>query len=576
MMADDLEATQTYFSPQTQEELDEMLASMGNDRPVRTIGATLSPTLRDELGNPVPIDQSGKPIYFESNPNYDPNAKPSFANAKKNIAAAADSVSEFVSDPVGGIADFGRGVVDAGVDFVDRARTGNSTLGDVFGTLGTMMGFGPATSIATKGLANTITDFSDPATSRIFLTPKTPNLTPEQSANYVTALDLADQGANPLTIKQQTGWENLAGKEWVYEIDDSSAQTRATALETGATIDREFTVPGGSITGQERKGLLLAAQRDMINLKKQFKANEIDEQTYIDLAEARQRALDTELSSKSDDRVVSRSVPLAPTMKDRGRLDQVFYHPELSNYVDTSGYTATSGALKGYKKNVMGDHDPYAKHINVFTRQDPDQRLPTMLHEVQHLTDAASKSPGKGFNKDRSPRVRAAAESIFDNKLRSFLQNKMDNTIDYLNIAAWGPDKILDSALLTDLVGKSLANNKSPGGKFLDRELFKKNLGEKGFDADLPLEYLEETFPQIMQDVEEYASILGSREHALSQMSDFEIYERELGEVKARLAADRSKLTAEQRRNSLATEDITTTSKEIPLDLSAIFTPDEF
>jgi hypothetical protein len=575
MMADDLEATQTYFSPQTQEELDEMLASMGNDRPVRTIGATLSPTLRDELGNPVPIDQSGKPIYFESNPNYDPNAKPSFANAKKNIAAAADSVSEFVSDPVGGIADFGRGVVDAGVDFVDRARTGNSTLGDVFGTLGTMMGFGPATSVATRGLSNTITDFSDPAMSRIFLTPKTPNLTPEQSANYVTALDLADQGANPLTIKQQTGWENLAGKEWVYEIDDSSSQTRATALETGATIDREFTVPGGSITGQERKGLLLAAQRDMINLKKQFKANEINEQTYLDLAEARQRALDTELSSKSDDRVVSRSVPLAPTLKDRGRLDQVFYHPELSNYVDTSGYTATSGALKGRKDGVMGDHDPYAKHINVYTRQDPAQRLPTMLHEVQHLTDAASKSPGKGFNTDRSPRVRAAAQSIFDNKLRSFVQKKMQDTLDTMNVYTFGAE--MDDIGLTNLLSNSLVYDKPSGSRILDKNLLKENMEVNGFtDTDLTFRYMEETNPQVLQSIEEYAAILGSRENTLSQMSDFKIYEMELGEVKARVAADRSKLTAEQRRNSLATEDIATTSKKIPVDLSAIFTPDEF
>ena len=575
MMADDLEATQTYFSPQTQEELDEMLASMGNDRPMRTIGATLSPTLRDELGNPVPVDQFGEPIYFDSNPNYDPNAKPSLSNAKKNIAAAADGLSEFVSDPIGGITEFGKGVVDAGADFVDRARTGNSTLGDVFGTLGTMMGFGPATSIATRGLSNTITDFSDPSMSRIFLTPKTPNLTPEQSANYVTALDLADQGANPLTIKQQTGWENLAGKEWVYEIDDSASQTRATALNTGATIDKEFTVPGGSITGQERKGLLLAAQRDMINLKKQFKANEINEQTYLDLAEARQRALDTELSSKSDDRVVSRSVPLAPTMKDRGRLDQVFYHPELSNYVDTSGYTATSGALKGRKEGVMGDHDPYAKHINVFTRQDPDQRLPTMLHEVQHLTDAASNSPGKGFNTDRSPRVRAAAQSIFDNKLRSFVQNKMQDTLDTINIYTFGAE--MDDIGLTNLLSNSLVYDKASGSRILDKNLLKENMEVNGFtDTDLTFNYMEETNPQTLQSIEEYASILGSRENTLSRYSDFKIYEMELGEVKARLAADRSKLTDEQRRNSLATEDIATTSKKIPVNLSAIFTPDEF
>ena len=83
-MSDDLEETQNYFAPQTQEELEQMLSSMGSARPTRTIGATLSPTFRDDLGNPVPVDARGEPIYLEPNPDYDPNAKPRFATAKQN------------------------------------------------------------------------------------------------------------------------------------------------------------------------------------------------------------------------------------------------------------------------------------------------------------------------------------------------------------------------------------------------------------------------------------------------------------------------------------------------------------
>jgi hypothetical protein len=149
-MEDDLEGSQSYFAPQTQDELDDMLEGMGASRPTRTIGATLSSTMQDELGNPVPIDVNGEPIFFQPNEDYDPNAKPSFANFKNNLSEMAEGVADFVQAPIEGIKEFGRGVAEAGADFSERVSTGNSTLGDVFGTVGALLGAGPATSVATR------------------------------------------------------------------------------------------------------------------------------------------------------------------------------------------------------------------------------------------------------------------------------------------------------------------------------------------------------------------------------------------------------------------------------------------
>jgi hypothetical protein len=151
----------------------------------------------------------------------------------------------------------------------------------------------------------------------------------------------------------------------------------------------------------------------------------------------------------------------------------------------------------------------------------------------------------------------------------------MQDTLDTMNVYTFGAE--MDDIGLTNLLSNSLVYDKPSGSRILDKNLLKENMEVNGFtDTDLTFRYMEETNPQVLQSIEEYAAILGSRENTLSQMSDFKIYEMELGEVKARVAADRSKLTAEQRRNSLATEDIATTSKKIPVDLSAIFTPDEF
>lgn len=585
-MSDDLEETQTYFAPKTQEELDEMLAGMGSNRPIRTMGATLSPTLRDEMGNPVPVDASGEPIYFEANPDYDPNAKPSWANARKNIGEMAEGVGEFFSAPLSKLSDAGSAIVQSGKDYTNRVGSGNATLGDVFSFASTLFGAGPATSIATKGTRATLDDLSDTRTSRIFLTPSTPNLSEQQRVGYLDAQSLAAQGADPLTIKQQTGWENLAGKEWVFEIDDSKAETFETSLANNATRDVEFKVPGGTASGQERRSMLLQAQRDMINLKKQLQAGALTEDEFVSLSEARQRALDNELSSRSEERTVSRQVPLTPQLKRRGSLDQTFYHPELKDYADTSGYTAKVGTIQAPKTSTgvtLGEHDKYNKSIIVYRQDDKvkdkakgkEERRDTMVHEVQHLVDSQSNSPGSGFNKGRSNSIREAALDRYKQSVSQFYDTKLDSTVEYYNIFNFGPPLTNEDFVLS--LSSSVTIDPQTGRRFISEQLLKDELAERGnTDPDLTLRTFKEQRPENWADVEEFGSILTGRDATLASMSDFQIYEMELGEIKARLAARRSRMDPEERANSLATPDIRLSDEEIPVDLSRIFTPDEY
>lgn len=587
-MADDLEETQSSFAPQTQDELEEMLVNMGSSRPTRTFGATLSPTLKDELGNPVPVDARGEPIYFEANPEYDPDAKPSFANARENLGEMVQGVKDFAQAPLDGIAQMGRNVADAGADFANRAQTGNTTLGDVFGTLSAMIGFGPATSVTTKGLKATGQDLANPSMSRIFLTPETPNLSEDQLAGYVSAKDMAEQGADPLAIKQKTGWENLAGKEWVFEIDDSSAETLGSAQLTNPYREVEITRPGGTVSGQERRGLLLQAQREMIDLKKQLKSGAIDQDMYDTLAEARQRSLEADLSVRTSSSTTTKQVPVAPSLKSRGTLAQTLYHPELAKYVpsEMSGYTAKVGTINAPETETgitLGDHDSVSKHINVY-RQDnknPDkipgigERRGTMVHEVQHMVDSASNSVGTGFNKSRSKNIRDQAIRRFNVTLTKFAKNKLQDTVDTLDILVFGP-KVTDGNL-TRMIDESIVYDSAAGLGLLDEDMLKASMQAQGFtDVDQTFRYMKEARPEVYTSLQEYADILSSRDRRLSEMSDFEIYELELGEIKARLADNRSRMDPVERANSLATSDIRKTDQKIPVDLSLIFTPDEF
>lgn len=579
---DDLEATQTYFSPKTDEELEQMLASMGSKRPVSTFGAKLSPTMRDELGNPVAIDRNGNPINFEPNPDYDPDAKPSFDNFKKNVSdmaeGAVEGAKKFASDPLGTVTDTvneaGQGVYEYAKGFGERIQTGQSTLGDVLDIVSSMMGVGPSYSVATKGVKGAVKDIQDPSMSRMFLTPGTKNLSDDVTAAFNEALDLENRGADPLDIKKQTGWENLAGKEWVYEIDDSNAHIKQSALESGATIDQEFTVPGGKLSPSERNKVMLQAKRDAINLEKDFKAGNLTEDEYQSLLEARSLTLQSQLAATTEPRTITKSVKIADKLKDKGKLEETFYHPELSNYLDTSKYTTNIGTLKGRKEGVWGDHDRYAKHINVYTRAPKEEWRGTTIHEVQHGLDAASGSPASGFNKDRSPGIQAEAKKRSQEKIKNFMDKKLENTLDEFNIYHFSQP--ITEYEFTDLMLESLGKDPTTGKKFFSEEFFKEALETRGNpNPDLTIRGVKENFPKTWNNIEDFAEILTDRDAVLSTSTDHRVYELELGETKARLADSRKDLTQEQRRGSLATNDIKF-SDGLPIDINTLFIPKEY
>lgn len=594
-MEDDLEATQASFSaPQTQEELDAILEGMGASRPTRTIGATLSPTLRDDAGNPVPVDRNGEPIIFETNPDYDPNAKPSFANFRKNVSEMAEGVAEgakaFASDPAGALVNTanaaGSAMIESGRQFGERIETGNTTLSDVFNTIGAMIGVGPATSVATRGVKATAADLANPNTSRIFLTPGTPGLTGELKFALGEAQDMADQGVDALKIKQDTGWEKFAGKEWVYEIDDSQAQTKYTAQNTNAQKVTEFTVPGGAITPTERKKLLLQAQRDKINLKKELKAGNITESEYQSLLQSRQDALTRELASTTDERTVTKTVPLAPTLKDRGKLSEVLYHPELEKYVDYENYTATLGTRKGKETKTTvtrGDHSRADQEINVFKQTPIDERKSVLMHEVEHFVDAASGSPGRGSNRTEAAVIISEAQKRYADAMKQLDAPRgtnpsiLEDTVDMLDTLGFG--MLMSKERLLDTIDGAITLNRRDDGTYesgFDMDVFKAEMKSAGnADPDLTIQYLSEGRPDILRNIEKIAAVRGSRDREIAGMDALRAYQNELGEVKARTVQNRLDLPADERRNSLATNSITYPDGT-PLNTQNIYTIDEY
>lgn len=587
---DDLEATQSSFSPpKTQEELDALLESMGGARPTRTFGATLSATLKDELGNPIPVDAMGEPIFFEANPDYDPNAKPSLENFKNNVSGMAEGVKsgaqEFVSDPLGSVTDavnaVGQSVYQTGKDFGERIQTGNTTLSDVFNTIGAMFGAGPATGVATQGVKSTAASLADPSTSRIFLTPGTPTLTPEMTDGLFDAKDMASKGVDALDIKKQTGWEKFAGKEWVYEIDDSQAHTKTSALHTGATKDFTFNLPGGRVTPKERQRLILEAQRDKINLKKDFDAGNLSEDMYKDLLKKRQEALENELTTPAVGRSVTKSKPLAPELKKRGKLSEVLYHPELEKFFPGfNNYTATVGTRKGpERKNsvVYGDHDRAQRHINVYKETPVGEYKNVLLHEVEHFVDDASKSMGTGSNKRQAAEVIDSAITKFSREM-SALKPKADETLNWLNFHGNGSRK-LSNLDLTDMIDVSLVTTRTKdglGSVDFDFDIFKQMLKEAGNEnPDLTFADIQANAPDVLEHIREIAKVRGGRNAFLSRRTPQEVYEHELGEVKARTVENRSKLTKEERSNSLATPDITVMDNK-PITTDNIYIPEEY
>ena len=594
-MEDDLEATQEiYIAPQTQEELDELLESMGAARPTRTIGATLSPTLRDEFGNPIPVDRNGKPIIFETNPDYDPEAKPSFAAFKENVSEMAEGAVEgaksFLSDPAGSFVDAantaGQGMYEYGKGFSNRVQTGNTTLQDVFDIVGSMLGAGPTTSIATRGLKATVDDLSNPGTSRMFLTPGSPGITSELKFALGEAQDMADQGVDPLKIKQDTGWENFAGKEWVYEIDDSTAHTRDSAQAANATKEVTITKPGGPLSPKDRQTLLLQAQRDKIQLKKALKAGDITEQEYKDLLVSRQEALDRELQGTTEDKTVTKTVPLAPTLKNKGKLTEVFYHPELAKYLDYSDYTAEVGLKEGKKTpdgTVLGNHDRYKKHINVFKQTPLHRRKGIMIHEGQHFLDAKSGSMGSGFSEERAATLVTNAKQRYQDAMdyldaeRGNNPSIIQDTSDMLDILGFG--MTVTRSRLLELIDDSLNLVKQPDGSYesvFDMDTFKAAMKEAGNESpDTTIGMLEEQRPDILSNIEKIANVRGSAARELGGMSAFRAYENELGEVKARVAEARANLDPDKRANTLASDDIKY-SDGLMMNTRNIYTADEY
>lgn len=548
------------------------------DRPIRTYGARLDPFMQSESGDPVYVDAFGNPIFFEKNEDYNPDAKPSLENAKRKISALGsglrDTAGDLVGDPLGTITSGAQAAGEALYEGVtgtyNRLTSGNATLGDVFNVAGSIMGAGPATSIATKGVAETVSDITtpDPNTTRIFLTKETPGLTNEQNLKLDEAIDMSRDGDDALDIKKKTGWQKLLD-EWVYEIDDSQAQTPKSNLKAKVKVDKEFTIPGGKLSPSEQKTAKLQAKQDLINLQKQLNSGAIDQTMFDDLLRARQDALTQELASTSTEKIVTKKVPLK--LKNTGKLSEVLYHPELQKYgfMDKASGVVNKPNPKG-NPGSQASYNPNSLTASVY-KQAQDERS-SLLHETQHFVDDISGSPNLGSNDADASSVLANATQRYKSEYNSLLKDpRIEDAREWLESVTstdFDFDKLslLVKKMKKDGEGDSLYPE-------LDYSKFESALLDVGVDEDWARivpgllkdaqdsgkSLNENTFLTLPPAFERINKLNESRDARIAALkyssSDpvHEVYRADRGEAKARAVQARRALTPEQRANSLVT-----------------------
>ena len=290
--------------------------------------------------------------------------------------------------------------------------------------------------------------------------------------------------------------------------------------------------------------------------------------------------MDQELNFSSEDRIVTKQVPLAAQLKDSGKLSETFYHPELSSILDLDEYTADTNAkkTKGVASNTQASFSPGEKKLSIYSSTAPANRLPYMVHEVQHFVDAKSGSSGKGTNNLNAGLVRKKANLLYDKTKIAFEKNSSD-LIDYLDMYNVGAKAKFKPIELSRIIENSV-DTKNVNGRVesvFSEEKLAENLRKRGTaDPEFTIDALKTQHPTYWNQLKDFGDIAAGNVSRLAKMTNnFDAYEAELGEVKARLAEQRVNLTPEERANSLASDNIRGDAG-LPIDLSAIYTTDEF
>ena len=376
-------------------------------------------------------------------------------------------------------------------------------------------------------------------------------------SDLTRAEKMAAAGDDKLAIKKATGWENLMG-EWVYEVSDKGAEIGLTASAKGLTRDTTTMTPGQPLSQNGRISLKAKARQDVLQLQKRFRAGEITEAEMMDQAKMLEQDLITNLGSMTETREVVTQQPIV--MPKSGRLDQVLMHDELFKYdlgikdlsAEAGLQTATAAGLKG---NYLGAYYPKgsyppagASQINSFKNAGSSEDIKsTFIHEVQHSIDDKLGSPNDGSNTNKSStaqknanlRVKAwQAELEATPTHKALLDTLVNNGVELDSFSIRKIGRSLNAATDGDAV--SYISTYFKVGEQTARELLTK------FKA--------------VPDTKEYFDardrLQNSVEYKITNMSDFDAYQREKGEAKARLAQTRRNKSQDEIRNSVASDQL--------------------
>lgn len=454
-----------------EDDLEATLSSTGFDRPLRTIGAKMHPYMRDELGNPVPVDAFGEPIFLEANPDYDPDNKPDIKHLKGNLSKIGQGISDFIyrepkpllEEVSDGAKAVGSALYQGGKEFTERVSTGNATLGDAFGTA-TMMYGGAQFGSAPEGSLS------------LFVPARTMK---SAQADLKRAQEMKDSGNHTREeIWSETGLFQFKGnEEWLTEIDDSKSEIALTQpfrpSETQEVTTTQRRRVGGGQSPDEVKALTIEARIKVRQIRDELDNNLISQQE----AGSRVAQIQAELNSKIgtttptfENVEVTRTVPVPKKPLEKGKsaakghstLDNVINHDPLFDFLEENqirkDVTAEAGRRKA--KSFAGVHYPskwpderllnedksrvssfsnaadYLNHPENFE----DERIlarykageislkqaqaehiwSTMLHEVQHFLDDSTRSrSGSGFNPKSSSGIKTAAQNVFREQVDS-------------------------------------------------------------------------------------------------------------------------------------------------------------
>lgn len=334
------------------------------------------------------------------------------------------------------------------------------------------------------------------------------------SAALRRAEALEKSGTDNETIRQETGWYRGMDGQWRFEIDDSGMKTQkayASEREKAQAL-REYTAQFKNLTGN---GLTNEQREKLREYVSQRERGEFSDKTYQQLTdmlgyefENFAAALEGKMSASAGKNDLS--------------LAEYINHPKLFEaYPDLKNVTVRFDSMPDGQKGYFSKRDNTIVLSDSLFGEDAD----VVLHEIQHVIQgmegfASGTNPGywnRGENYDR------AAEKYRDNRARLLNGLSTDDLALYDEYRSTEREMgaMLDGSMLYDESRMDALEKRSD-------ELYRELYGKAWFGK-----------------LNRYDRILGDAGEAVK-----EFYRNTAGEIEARDAAARRRMSAEERKNT--------------------------